>query len=365
LFHIVRTVTRFALLASLASTAAYLYPAARLTLRYALPDTREEASIDAALLVQGKSSVSEEIRKALSQDDPELARSFANLASDRSISVDPELLARIDEAERFDLGRSAGELWSGFVSGEADTPTAFAASLAADLSVAGDVRDLYRELSAYPDYDELTVGLAAVGLAATGATVASGLNALPAKAGVSLLKTAKKAGKISPALTSELKDIATRSIDTREAAAVVASLRTFDAASAASAGRRIVRPDVIRKLGDTATSLGGIAGKQGYRGTLQTLDLASSTGDIARFERISEKFGNSYRAVLRIAAKTGALALKAGKFAVLMMWWLGGMLMWALGALMLAAEFFLFARSMVGRSSKRSPDAASHFSTNA
>jgi hypothetical protein len=356
---------RLALVASLVSTSAYLYPVARVSALYLFPDTRAEAMVEASLISLDSRAVEEGIDGALAKDDADLATSFVRLAEARGITVDGELQARVEEASGFDIGRSAGEAWDGFVSGNADTPTAFAASVAADLSVAGDVRDLYRELSAYPDHDELTVGLAAMGVVATGATFVSGMNALPVKAGVSLIKSARKAGKLPPPLAREMRDIAARSIDTSAITATVADLRRLDATAASASVRRVVRPELLERLGTAASDLGGIAGMQGYRATLQTLELASSTGDISRLRRISTKFGDGYRAVLRVAGTAGVLTWKIGSFAAVMVWWLLGMMVWAIGALLVAADLGAVLVGGVKRVLGKAPASGDHFSTNA
>ena len=342
MFRIMRFAFRVSLATALLSSAAFLYPAARIVFDYSL-SSGDEGVAEARMLSVAPSDFESEIETALAEDDDELARSIQLLATDRGVAIDPDLVRRIGEAGAFSFTKSAGQAWAGLVSGDTETPTAFAGSLVADLSVAGDLRDLYSELSKYPDYDELTVGLASLGIAATGATIVSGMNGLPAKAGVSLLKSAKKAGKLPPSLQRELRDIAARSIDGDEAAAAFRAAKSLDTTALSASARRIVRPEAIERLGSTARSIGGVAGQQGYRGTLQTLKLAETTDDIRKLEKASTRYGDRYRAVARFVGKAGGIALKAGAFIALMAWWMLGIAVWVAGLGLFAVDLVMTA----------------------
>ena len=68
-----------------------------------------------------------------------------------------------------------------------------------DLFVFGDIRDAVREGSRYAHgetYDELVLGLACVGIALTAGTYASFGAATPARVGLSVVKAARKTGKL-------------------------------------------------------------------------------------------------------------------------------------------------------------------------
>jgi hypothetical protein len=327
-----RTVWRLTLIGGLVSSAVFLYPVARLAYQYAISPSDSITAAELRLSFLGGDDYEREAKHALAENDPELARSVALLATDRGHPLPADLLSSIDEASKFNLVQTASETWSGLVSGNTDTPAAFAGSLAADLSIAGDVRDLYGEVIKYPNYDELTLALSAVGIVATGATIASAMNALPAKAGVSLLKSAKKAGRLPEPLQKELAAIASKSVDNDAARDAFRSAARLDTSATLAAAGRVVRPDVLAKLSDTATSFGSVSAKQGYRGALQSLRLAESTDDIRRLEKVSDHYGDGYRGVVKATAKAGRLTLRLGEFALLMVWWLIGFAIWTLGA---------------------------------
>ncbi|MDW9478911.1 hypothetical protein GOB57_09460 [Sinorhizobium meliloti] len=353
MFRTIRYAWRLSLLAGLASSAIYLYPAARFTYQFAVSPDDPVAAAELRLSALDADDFENEAREALAEYDPELARSIAHVAAERGHPIPDDLMASIEKADEFSFTQTASDTWSGLVSGNTDTPAAFAGSLVADLSVAGDIRDIYGEVVKYPDYDEVTVALSAVGIVATGATVASGMNALPAKAGVSLLKSAKKAGKLPKPLERELGAIVSNSVDIDAARDALRSAGKLDGNSALAAMRRVVRPDVLDRVSDAAASFGGVAVRQGYRGSLQTLRMAESTDDIRRMEKVSARFGDGYRGTLRFAAKAGSLTLRVGEALLLMAGWIAGFAMWLVGFGLMAFDLTRTVIRFVQRPSRR------------
>ena len=353
MFRAFRYAWRLSLIGGLVSSAVYLYPAARFAYQYARSPDDPVTAAELRLSALDEDDYESEAKAALADNDAELARSFALVAAERGHPLSPELAASIAKASEFSFTQTASETWSGLVSGNTDTPAAFAGSLAADLSFAGDVRDLYGEVVKYPDYDELTVAFSAVGIVATGATVVSAMNALPAKAGVSLLKSAKKAGKLPEPLQRELAGMVSKSVDIDAARDALRSAGHLDTSAALAAAGRVVKPDVLAKLGDAATSFGTVSVKQGYRGAVQSLRLAESTDDIRRLEKVSAHYGDGYRAVVKATAKASRLTLRLGEFTLLMAWWLIGMIVWLLGAGLVVAD--LASVIFAGRFRSRGP----------
>jgi hypothetical protein len=250
-----------------------------------------------------KPAYEKEIAAALAEDDPELARSLAELAESRGIAIDKETLQRIAEAEEFSLTRSAGQLWDGVVTGRADSPTAFAGALTSDLTVVGDVRDLVQQGLAYPNQDNLTVALAATGVVMTGALAMSGGTSAVGKVGVSAIKAAKRMGRLSKALERQLIRLTADAVDTRVLRTIGRDLGGWNFTAAFDEAKRLVKPRVIDEISETGGALRGVFARQGYRGTLQVLESAETTGDVRQLERMSDRLGGKFR---------GALFLKRG-----------------------------------------------------
>src|SRR4029079_17673750 len=76
-----------------------------------------------------------------------------------------------------------------------------------DLFVFGDIRDALREGTRYvrgEQVDRLVLGLAATGIAITAGTYATFGAAAPARAGVTLVKAARKTGRLGAEFTESL-----------------------------------------------------------------------------------------------------------------------------------------------------------------
>jgi hypothetical protein len=227
-----------------------------------------------------KPAYDREIAQALGKDDPELARSLADLARAQNIVIDDATLQKITAAEQFSLTRSTRQLFTGAVTGEADSPTAFAGALAADLTVVGDIRDLSQQAFAYPDQDNLTVVLAATGIILTGATAFTVGTSTAGKVGVSAIKAARKMKRLSKGLERQLVRLASDAVDTRVLKTLTRDLGNWNFRAAFDGTRRLIKPRVVDEIAETGGALSHVFGKQGYRATLQVLEVADDTADV-------------------------------------------------------------------------------------
>jgi len=272
------------------------------------------------------------IDAALRVEDPELAASLVNLADSRGIPISPADRQKVDEAQGFDVGHLLDEAWRGAAEGDASTESGLAGAVLADLSGIGDVRDILREGTAYLDggeYDTLTLGLAAVGLAATGATVFSLGTAAPARVGVTVLKTAHRAGKLSPLLRRELVTLARNTVDGDALRAVVGRIKTGDIGGARRALSGAFRSAPLNTLKTTAADLGTITTTAGYRATAETLKIANSSADLGKLRLLAARMGKGFRGGL---ALLGGAALTLGGLALTLSGWIATAALWLLAA---------------------------------
>src|SRR5579871_4497155 len=146
-----------------------------------------------------------EVRAALAQGDTDLAQSFVDLAADRGVTLDPALSDSVKQASEKASSPSgtAGRFVKGLWTGEPSDLASLAGTAVGDLFVFGDIRDGAREGMRYltgQKYDPWILGLAGVGLGITAATYTSlGLTA-PERVGLSVVKAARRTGKLNPAL---------------------------------------------------------------------------------------------------------------------------------------------------------------------
>ncbi len=146
------------------------------------------------------------IEAALAANDADLANSLVELARERSISLGEELSRRVADAvaEENSSSHFAKRFATGLVTGNADDVASLSGTVAGDLFVFGDIRDVVREgkhLAMDEDTDRLVLGLAVAGLAVTAATYVSVGGVAPVRAGLTLVKDARKVGRLGEGLT--------------------------------------------------------------------------------------------------------------------------------------------------------------------
>src|SRR5437879_1718700 len=150
--------------------------------------------------------ISDNIEAALAANDADLANSFVELARDKNILVSDELSKRVSEAVADENSTShfARRFATGLVTGNADDVASLTGTVAGDLFVFGDIRDVVREgkhLAMGEETDHLVLGLATAGLAVTAATYVSVGGAAPVRAGLTIVKDARKVGRLGEGLT--------------------------------------------------------------------------------------------------------------------------------------------------------------------
>lgn len=224
-----------------------------------------------------KAAAEREIDAALAGNDPELAQSFVELAYERGIAIDPELVIRADAdmQARSSFGSTAWRFASGFFAGNPDDVASLAGTAAGDLLVIGDVRDAAREgwhMARGEEANRLVLGLSLGGIAVTAGTFASFGLAAPARAGVSVIKAAGKSERIGARLL------------------------------------RLVRLEKPAALVEMAGDLVKVEAKAGGRAAFEAMQLAQEPKDLAAFGRLAVAKGGKTRAILKFLGR-GAIAV--------------------------------------------------------
>ncbi len=298
--------------------------------------TRDEAAVaEYRLATVTELNVRAAIDAALDERDTELAQSLVELAKSRGIAIDPTQSQRIQADLDASGGQALADAWTGFTTGDTSSEAALAGALGADFSGYGDIRDLYEQIDNYQQgkpVDDLVVGLAAAGLALTGATIVSLGSASPAKAGVSVVKSARRAGKLSPALTRQVGKLAADAIDRKALDTLSDAVRRFDIGAARTAAVAVVRPNSLKAIATLGEDIATVGRATGYRGMMQTLKLAKSSDEVGQVAKLSTRFGTRTRGAL---ALIGGAALSFASVAFTATAWLATGLVWFL--------FFAFA----------------------
>lgn len=230
----------------------------------------------------GAAVATRETEQALAAGDLELARSFVDLAAERGVTLAPALIEKIEFAER-DAASPSSRVASfarGFVTGKPEDVASAAGMLTGDLFVFGDVRDVVREgwhgLRG-EGVDKVVLGLAGTGIAVTAGLYATGGLAAPARAGLSVVKAARRGGHIGAPLVRLLK------VETREG------------------------------LVQFASNLGRVQSRAGMRGAFDLLKVAEHPKDVAKLARLADAKGNKTRAIVKLLGR-GAIMLTGALF---------------------------------------------------
>ncbi len=225
-----------------------------------------------------------EIRNALAAGDVDLAQSFVALAAERNVPIDPALLSQVKEtaADRHTLANTTGRFVHGLWTGEPTDFASLAGTAFGDLFVFGDIRDAAREGTRYltgQRYDPWILGLAGVGIAITAATYASFGATTPERVGVTVVKAARRTGRLNPALAVRL---------TRE----------------------VVKVEGAGGLVGLAQNTGRIEARAGGQAAIDSLAIAQEPQDVSRMARLAAAKGGKTRAIVKLLGRA-AIGLTA------------------------------------------------------
>jgi hypothetical protein len=305
---------------------ALLWPHARepgiLLLSQDDPAALSDGRIDSALRAN-PATIGQGAEQALQAGDSDLANSFADLARDKGIALPEGVSARVDAAvaDENSTASVARRFATGLVTGEADDVASLSGTVAGDLFVFGDIRDVVREgkrLAMGEDADRLVLGLASVGLVVTAATYVSAGGATPVRAGLTMVKDARKVGRLGAGLTEWAGRSARGVVDAPMLQKAVADASLAHPGQTITAMKAAFKAEKAGALVRLAKDVGRVGEKAGTKGALDVLRIAEGPKDVARAARLAESKGSQTRAIIKILGR-GALLLTAGAFNLA--WW--------------------------------------------
>lgn len=291
------------------------------------PAELSDLQID-AVLRNNDSIVATNVERALAAGDADLAASFVDLARQKNIAVSDELSGRVRDAvtEANSASHFAKGFASGLFTGTADDVASMSGTVAGDLFVFGDIRDVVREgkhLATGEETDRLVLGLAATGLAITAATYVTLGGAAPVRTGLTLVKDARKVGRLGEGLTRWAGRSARDIVDAPMLEKAVERASVLRPGQTVNAVKAAFHPEQAAGLVRLGKDVGRVGEKAGVRGALDTLAISQGPKDVARAARLAQSKGGQTRAILKMLGR-GALLLATGAF---------DLTMWVFGAL--------------------------------
>ncbi|RTL49165.1 MAG: LapA family protein [Bradyrhizobiaceae bacterium] len=300
-----------------------------------LSDVQLGKTLGPADAPQASAVVEQNITQALHANDADLANSFVALAGDKNIPISKTTSDEVAAAVAADQSTvsMAKKFASGLVTGEVDDAASLTGTVAGDLFVFGDTRDVIREgkhLVMGENVDRLVLGLASAGIAVTAATYVSAGGAAPLRAGLSMVKDARKVGRLGAGLTEWTGRAVRDVIDTPVLQQAVASASLAHPSQTVGAVKAAFKAEKAGALVRLAKDVGRVGEKAGAKGALDVLRISDGPKDVARAARLAESKGSQTRAIVKILGR-GALLLTAGAFNLA--WWVFGALLAVVGFL--------------------------------
>lgn len=291
-----------------------------------LSDIQLRSALGSGDAPKASAAVEQNIAQALQAQDSDLANSFIELAREREIPVSTSASEEVAAAVAADGSTAslAKRFATGLVTGEVDDVASLSGTVAGDLFVFGDIRDLIREgkhLAMGEEADHLVLGLASAGIAVTAATYVSAGGAVPLRAGLSMVKDARKVGRLGAGLAEWTGRAARGVVDTPALQKAVAGASMAHPAQAIGAVKAAFKAEKAGALVRLAKDVGRVGEKAGTKGALDVLRISDGPKDVARAARLAESKGGQTRAIVKILGR-GALLLTAGAFNLA--WWVFG-----------------------------------------
>lgn len=248
---------------------------------------------------------------ALEKEDIDDAEMYSSLATYLHINISKEILTKIDDENTVwkKSVRHGKSFSQGFISGEAHNGVALTGAIISDMTVVGDVRDMYKEgtkMAKGDDYDKFTLGIATIGLALTASTYISLGTTAPLKIGESIIKVAKKTGRISKAFLEVLSSKLAKTVD-------FSLLKRVDWSSMRkmkNSAKTFFKTIDISHMKKIFNNVADISKNTSKIDSIKIMKYIDKPKDMKRALSLSKKFKKNTVAVFKILGKG---ALKTGK----------------------------------------------------
>jgi len=242
-----------------------------------------------------------EIRAALATGDNDLAQSFVELAADRSVAINPALADDVKQAQvkAGSVSGTAGRFIQGLWTGEPVDGASLAGTAVGDLFVFGDIRDAAREGTRYltgKPADPWILGLAGVGIAITAATYVSAGVTTPARVGLTLVKAARRTGRLNPVLAVRI-------------------------------AREAVKVEEAGGLVELVGNVGRVETKAGTQAALDSLKVAEGPQDVSRMARLAAAKGTKTRAIIKLLGRAAIVLTASALDLAMWLFWAAFMLL--------------------------------------
>ena len=264
--------------------------------------------------------------EALERDDIEEADMYVEIAAFLDYQLPEVTLMRVKEAHELSATviRNTKQFGEGFVTGSGESTAGIAGAVTSDLTVIGDLRDIALEggrMLAGEPYSELILGLSVVGVGVTAATVATGGGGIIAKTGISLVKAARRAGRLTTEFATSLTRLTTEAVNMPLLRRTLASVDLTDLNRTqrliADYGRNVRGAKLLPVL----SRMGEISNRVGPAETVRLMKFVKTGENLDDVSDMTRRFGLKSRGIMEL---TGKIALRSFKTAFKVTEWIAG-----------------------------------------
>lgn len=200
---------------------------------------------------------------------------------------------------------NVGHFVNGFVSGKGSSGAGVVGAITSDFTVVGDVRDLHQEYIHYQKkepVDELVATLSGVGIGLTALTIGTVGSSAPAKAGVSLVKMAKKTRKLTLPFQKQLLRMGGNVFDWNGFIKIAKSSKGMK--NLLQAAKKSYHPKAVEPLRKMAEQVSEIRKSSSISDTLYMMKYVKSSKDLRNLSKVTKKHGKNSRGYLALLGKT-------------------------------------------------------------
>ena len=269
------------------------------------------------------------ILSALERDDIEEADMYVEIAKFLDYQLPESTIARINEAHELSatVVRNTYQFGEGFVTGTGESTAGLAGAVTSDLTVIGDLRDIALEggrMLAGQEYSELILGLSVVGVGVTAATIATGGGGIVAKAGISLVKAARRTGRLTSEFATTLTRLTTDAVNMPLLRRTMSGVDLTDLTRTQRVISDYGRNVRASRLLPVLSRMGEISNRVGPAETVRLMKFVKTGENLDDVSDMTKRFGLRSRGIMEL---TGKIALRSFKTAFRMMEWVAQSIM--------------------------------------
>lgn len=276
-----------------------------------------------------------QILKAIEVENFDDVLMYENLAKMLELPLSSSTLRLIESHNGFleTSWRNTKAFTSGFLNGNSSSMVEMSGSIASDLTLYGDLRDLKNEGTKYMEdapYDAFLLNISLVGIGLSASQLLSAGTTTPLKVGASVLKVAQKSGKLTKSFSKELSQRLSKTVDTKV-------LDTLDYASIfqlKSTAKTIEKSIDLAPVKTLFKDVNKVKKHTSLTDTISLMKYVDTPQDLKTIGKVSSKYQANTKGVMHVLGKG---ALRAGKsvvkFTTKLVWKLVGFVLSVLGFL--------------------------------